>query len=228
MRQRLKPNSRLLPKQAVEIMTQWYDRNYSNPYPTFRDCEILASNGNITIEQVKQWFVNVRRRTQNQFRKQRTAYSLKRKSEEINLDEDLLSDHSPKAVKPKLEYSPDTSAVSCVSTSSPPLAPTYTSPQSAANQSYAFSQHYSPVYPQTPMQYSYYANHFYNQTSAYQYFDNSGHFKPSVNSSYDLSASSFSNLSFDFSAPSSPNTVGYANPSPSIYYNATPVSQYYN
>ena len=50
-------------------MTEWYDKNYSYPYPTYRDCEHLANTGQITISQVKQWFVNVRRRTQNQFRR---------------------------------------------------------------------------------------------------------------------------------------------------------------
>lgn len=49
-------------------MTEWYDKNYTSPYPTFRDCEQMANDGCITISQVKQWFVNVRRRTQNKFR----------------------------------------------------------------------------------------------------------------------------------------------------------------
>lgn len=85
-RQRVKENSRLLPKQAIEIMTEWYDRNYHNPYPTYRDCEILAQRGSITINQVKQWFVNVRRRTQNEFRKTRDSKCSKRKIQEEPID----------------------------------------------------------------------------------------------------------------------------------------------
>ena len=82
LRNRVKENSRLLPQRAIDIMTDWYDRHYSNPYPTFRDCEMLANSGCITINQVKQWFVNVRRRTQNQFRRKRDN-TQKRKSNDI-------------------------------------------------------------------------------------------------------------------------------------------------
>ena len=71
VRQRVKENSRLLPQQAVDLMTAWYDKHYSNPYPSFRDTEQLARDGCITVGQVKQWFVNVRRRTHNQFRMKR-------------------------------------------------------------------------------------------------------------------------------------------------------------
>ena len=49
-------------------MTQWYEKNYTSPYPSYRDCEQMASSGAISIAQVKQWFVNIRRRTQNKFR----------------------------------------------------------------------------------------------------------------------------------------------------------------
>ena len=53
-------------------MTNWYDLNYTNPYPTFPEIEYMATQGQITINQVKQWFVNIRRRTQNEYRKKRT------------------------------------------------------------------------------------------------------------------------------------------------------------
>jgi hypothetical protein len=49
-------------------MTVWYDENYNSPYPSFRECEQMAIDGGISINQVKQWFVNVRRRTQNKNR----------------------------------------------------------------------------------------------------------------------------------------------------------------
>ena len=52
-------------------MTKWYDQNYASPYPTYRDIEHMANTGCISIAQVKQWFVNVRRRTQNKYRNTR-------------------------------------------------------------------------------------------------------------------------------------------------------------
>lgn len=71
MRHRIKEKSRLLPQHAIDVMTEWYERNYTNPYPTYREFEMLAASGSISIAQCKQWFVNVRRRTHNQFRKKR-------------------------------------------------------------------------------------------------------------------------------------------------------------
>jgi hypothetical protein len=62
-------------------MTKWYDEHYTNPYPTYRDCEMLAEAGMVSINQVKQWFVNIRRRTQNEFRRKRTARTGKLRNE---------------------------------------------------------------------------------------------------------------------------------------------------
>jgi hypothetical protein len=73
LRNRVKENSRLLPQYAIDIMTKWYEDHYTNPYPTYRECEILAEAGMVSINQVKQWFVNVRRRSQNEFRRKRAA-----------------------------------------------------------------------------------------------------------------------------------------------------------
>ena len=50
-------------------MTKWYEKHYTHPYPILKECEELAKKGKISVKQVKQWFVNVRRRTHNQFRK---------------------------------------------------------------------------------------------------------------------------------------------------------------
>ena len=82
LRQRVKENSRLLPQEAIDIMTKWYDSHYTNPYPSFKDCEDLASAGKVSINQVKQWFVNIRRRTHNQFRKRRSNNTRKVSSQE--------------------------------------------------------------------------------------------------------------------------------------------------
>ena len=54
-------------------MTKWYEKHYSNPYPDFKKCEELAAKGKVNVNQVKQWFVNVRRRTHNQFRRRRAT-----------------------------------------------------------------------------------------------------------------------------------------------------------
>lgn len=89
-RQRHKQNSRILPQQSIDIMTTWYDKHYTNPYPTYRDCEIMASSGQITVNQVKQWFVNIRRRTGNQFRRKRNPYDTKSKGKEDS--NDLIKD----------------------------------------------------------------------------------------------------------------------------------------
>lgn len=167
-------------------MTQWYDRNYSNPYPTFRDCEVLAQNGGITIEQVKQWFVNVRRRTQNQFRKQRTSYNLKRKSDEFQdengIDISYENLQQPKARKPKVEQN-ELSYSNTEKTATPGFT---------SNMPYYYGYDYNSYY-----------NNTYNQTNS-QYFDQSSHFKPYFNNSYD------SNISFDFTSTASSN-------SPTIY-----------
>ncbi len=184
IRQRNKQTSRLLPKQAVELMTQWYDRNYADPYPTFRDCEILASNGNITIEQVKQWFVNVRRRTQNQFRKQRTSYNLKRKLTESCENEQEIEPGEvlrPKTNKQKIEINQDVNPLSSAC---------------------------APLYPAINYPTNY---NFNNNLQMNQYFDNSGHFVPSLNSSYDFNISNNSNNSFDFTSPNSSFSNNYSN-----------------
>jgi hypothetical protein len=78
-RHRIKENSRLLPNEAIEIMTEWYEINYTNPYPNVKECEELAAKGKVSINQVKQWFVNVRRRTHNQYRRRRTVNVRKEK-----------------------------------------------------------------------------------------------------------------------------------------------------
>ncbi len=98
IRQRIKPNSRILPTRAVEIMTEWYDRNYTNPYPSYREFELMASQGGITTNQVKQWFVNTRRRTKNEFRRQNMTYRNKKRSVEFSyqLVEDIVVNQSMK------------------------------------------------------------------------------------------------------------------------------------
>lgn len=91
LRQRVKENSRLLPQRAIDIMTEWYDKHYEHPYPTYREFELLAERGLITVNQVKQWFVNVRRRTQNAFRKKRDSDKQKKQNIPVNYSISELS-----------------------------------------------------------------------------------------------------------------------------------------
>jgi hypothetical protein len=126
VRQRVKQNSRLLPQSAIDLMTEWYDKNYSYPYPTYRDCEHLANAGQITINQVKQWFVNVRRRTQNQFRRTHdSAVSVKRKTSTSSSSESSLS-NTDNSTNESSQYSYNEST-----TSDLPLMESFSSQQSS-------------------------------------------------------------------------------------------------
>ena len=50
---------------SVKIMSSWYERNQEHPYPGYETCEVMAKAGNLTVEQVKKWFSNHRRRQGN-------------------------------------------------------------------------------------------------------------------------------------------------------------------
>lgn len=55
----------LLSKRAVNMMEEWYQRNFEHPYPSSTAVEALAKAGKITPEQVKKWFANKRNRSKN-------------------------------------------------------------------------------------------------------------------------------------------------------------------
>lgn len=57
--------SRLLPKAAVKILESWYQENLSNPYPSREVTLTMASEGGITVEQIRKWFANKRNRSRN-------------------------------------------------------------------------------------------------------------------------------------------------------------------
>ena len=57
--------SRLLPKNAVKILESWYQDNLSNPYPSREVTLSMASEGGITVEQIRKWFANKRNRSRN-------------------------------------------------------------------------------------------------------------------------------------------------------------------
>ena len=50
---------------AVRILSSWYDRNKSHPYPSYETCEVMGKASNVTVEQVKKWFANRRMRERN-------------------------------------------------------------------------------------------------------------------------------------------------------------------
>ena len=55
----------LLSKKAVRIMETWYDENLDHPYPTTEAYDLIAADGEISVEQVKKWFANKRNRSHN-------------------------------------------------------------------------------------------------------------------------------------------------------------------
>ena len=50
---------------AIKILVSWYERKYEHPYPTHDAIQVLATAGNITVEQVQKWFSNRRMRDKN-------------------------------------------------------------------------------------------------------------------------------------------------------------------
>lgn len=57
--------SRLLPKHAVKLMQTWYDGNLENPYPSREVTLSMASEGGVSVEQIRKWFANKRNRSRN-------------------------------------------------------------------------------------------------------------------------------------------------------------------
>jgi hypothetical protein len=50
---------------AVRIMSAWYQNNSEHPYPSYEAAQVMAEAGEITVDQVKKWFANHRRRSRN-------------------------------------------------------------------------------------------------------------------------------------------------------------------
>jgi len=50
---------------AVRIMQAWYNNNSEHPYPGYDAAKVMAEAGDITVDQVKKWFANHRRRSNN-------------------------------------------------------------------------------------------------------------------------------------------------------------------
>jgi transcriptional regulator with XRE-family HTH domain len=50
---------------ATKVMASWYEKNREHPYPSYETAEVIAKAGGATVEQVKKWFANKRRRESN-------------------------------------------------------------------------------------------------------------------------------------------------------------------
>ncbi|KAL9658159.1 hypothetical protein ABK040_013071 [Willaertia magna] len=49
-----------LPKEARDILKNWFNEHFSNPYPTENEKKELSSSTGLTLQQVNNWFVNAR------------------------------------------------------------------------------------------------------------------------------------------------------------------------
>jgi hypothetical protein len=48
--------------EAVQVLKQWFSENSMKPYPSDEQKEHLASKAGITVNQVTNWFINMRKR----------------------------------------------------------------------------------------------------------------------------------------------------------------------
>ncbi|KAL0210335.1 hypothetical protein RCL1_004771 [Eukaryota sp. TZLM3-RCL] len=53
---------RSLPSSAINVMTEWFNENSANPYPSEEEKTVFQSHG-ITLQQINTWFSNKRRRS---------------------------------------------------------------------------------------------------------------------------------------------------------------------
>ena len=58
-------NSRTLNPLATQLLTDWYNKNIKDPYPGKSEAQRLATQGGISVPQVRKWFANKRLRCGN-------------------------------------------------------------------------------------------------------------------------------------------------------------------
>ena len=58
-------NTRLLNKDTINILNNWYSKHLLHPYPTAEETQHLSTQSNITTSQVRKWMANKRMRNQN-------------------------------------------------------------------------------------------------------------------------------------------------------------------
>lgn len=71
---------------ATSIMTNWYNHHAEHPYPSYDAAEVMAKAGSISVEQVKKWFANKRRRAGNTKTLTEVAHRRKRVRTESSCD----------------------------------------------------------------------------------------------------------------------------------------------
>ena len=62
-----KSASESLPLEPTNVLEKWIEDHEDNPYPTDQEKIALANEANMTVMQVNNWFVNVRRRNMGRF-----------------------------------------------------------------------------------------------------------------------------------------------------------------
>ena len=210
-RQRLKEKSRLLPSKAIDIMTQWYDKNYNSPYPSFRECEQMAIDGCISINQVKQWFVNVRRRTQNKNRITRTTDRQVNhliKSENLNFYQDTSPTHNSRHSNEYKNQETNSSFYPSTPNCYPTFQPSEYQPQyQLPSLSPSYPNYYTPNYTLSPVFTNYTINYMpLSSPTTFTYPTQSSYNHGSFNRSADSYLADSQDNSLDFSATSSPRT----------------------
>ena len=60
-----RPKNRLLNRQAVDLMEEWYSQHIDHPYPDPVTLDELATTGGIAVSQVRKWMANKRTRSFN-------------------------------------------------------------------------------------------------------------------------------------------------------------------
>jgi hypothetical protein len=59
-------------------LEEWYKQNKENPYPSFKEKEILAKRTNLTVKQINSWINNERYKTKNNKSKSKITVKQKR------------------------------------------------------------------------------------------------------------------------------------------------------
>ena len=80
---------------AIAVMTDWYEQNLDNPYPSEAEKHRMAEDGNISVTQVNSWFSNKRNRSNNTKPKQKRR---KLESQIMNLCQSLISQSRKKSI----------------------------------------------------------------------------------------------------------------------------------
>jgi hypothetical protein len=62
---------RTLPENAILLMKDWLDAHIQDPYPSLEEKKKFSIEGNITLQQVDYWFVNMRSRVLHKSRRKR-------------------------------------------------------------------------------------------------------------------------------------------------------------